>query len=244
MHLAARRATIPPSRQDKYRVCPAGGEIGLALPRLGRYKGCQMDSAIPMRRLEALSDTVFGVALTFLAYRLPFPGGYPVPAPVLSTLFPRLWPHLAALVLGFSSAGLYWMSHHKRLAINPRLTSPEIFLNFVFLLLISILPVTNDLLGNYGNDGDMVLLYAVHLAALSVLNLLLWVLAVRATRHPGGENLSWRSIISSVFTSTLFVLIALIARWRPAWGEILLFTAFLAPLVARLATRGSPRAPS
>ena len=57
------------------------------------------------------------------------------------------------------------MSHHKRLAISSRLTSPEIFLNCVFLLLIGILSITNDLLGNYGNAGDVVVLYAVGGAA-------------------------------------------------------------------------------
>ena len=101
-----------------------------------------------MRRLEALSNTIFGVAMTLLAYDLPKSRGL-TGAPDWAELYQAYAPHVAALMLSSIIAGVFWFSHHRRLAIAPEAGRGVVFLNLLFLLSIIVLPVTNGLYGSY-----------------------------------------------------------------------------------------------
>ena len=54
-------------------------------------------------------------------------------------------------MISFIVAGLFWLSHHRRLAFAPEGSRGEVFLNLIFLLSIVILPVTNGLYGGIGS---------------------------------------------------------------------------------------------
>ena len=118
-----------------------------------------------MRRLEALSNTIFGVAMTLLAYNLP-KGQFLNGPPVWSTIWPVYQSQIAALLISFIVAGTFWVSHQRRLAYQPLATRPVLYLNLVFLLLVILLPVTTGLYGTYGNTRDVVVLYSSHLTFL------------------------------------------------------------------------------
>src|SRR5438552_1691272 len=71
-----------------------------------------------MRRLESLSNTIFGVAMTLLAYDLPKTGTF-ASLPDWADLYRLYAGKLSALMLSFIIAGLFWFSHHRRLARQP-----------------------------------------------------------------------------------------------------------------------------
>lgn len=71
-----------------------------------------------MRRLEALSNTIFGVAMTLLAYDLPKASGF-AKAPVWMDLVRTYTQPVIALMTSFIVAGIFWFSHHRRLAVAP-----------------------------------------------------------------------------------------------------------------------------
>src|SRR5258707_6834641 len=99
-----------------------------------------------MRRLEALSNAIFGVAMTLLAYDLPKPSKF-VNAPAWIDLVRAYAQPLIALMISFIIAGVFWLSHRRRLTFAPEGSRGEVFLNLLFLLSIVILPVTNGLYG-------------------------------------------------------------------------------------------------
>ncbi len=146
---------------------------------------CQIQStSFEMRRLEALSNTIFGVAMTLLAYNFPkakILNG----SPVWSTLWAAYHSQLFALLISFVVAGMFWNSHQRRLAFQPHATRPFLYLNLLFLLSIILLPVTTGLYGTYGNARDIVVLYSCHLAALAGVNGMLWLLAGLPRGQPG-----------------------------------------------------------
>ncbi len=86
-----------------------------------------------MRRLESLSNTIFGVAMTLLAYDLPKSGAF-ARLPNWTDLYHLYIAKLSALVLSFIIAGLFWMSHHRRLARQPEGSRLVVFINLIFLL--------------------------------------------------------------------------------------------------------------
>ena len=178
-----------------------------------------------MRRLEALSNTIFGVAMTLLAYNLP-KGQIANGAPVWSTIWATYQSQIIALLISFVVAGMFWISHQRRLAYHPHATRPILYLNLLFLLSIILLPVTTGLYGTYGNTRDIVVLYSCHLTALAGLNGILWLLAGLPRGQPGVAA-------GMAFTTTVFVLATLfalivpqtyIAQWL--WG-----CAFATPMI-------------
>ena len=136
-----------------------------------------------MRRLESLSNTIFGVAMTLLAYDLPKAAVF-TSAPDWSDLVHAYSGKLAGFVLSFIIAGLFWISHHRRLARQPQAGRDVVLVNLLFLLSIILLPVTNGLYGNYGMSGAVAVLYGSHLTVIAALNLLLWRLATGPGFHP------------------------------------------------------------
>ena len=136
-----------------------------------------------MRRLEALSNTIFGVAMTLLAYDLPKARGF-AKAPSWVDLLNAYAQPLIALMISFIIAGMFWFSHQRRLAVAPEGSRGEVFLNLIFLLSIIILPVTNGLYGAYRLDSVVAVIYGVHLTFVATLNALLWLLALRGRSDP------------------------------------------------------------
>src|SRR5262249_59411533 len=61
-----------------------------------------------MRRLEDLSNTIFGVAMTLLAYRFPT-GQFLDGAPVWATIWRVYQSQIVALLLSFVVAGGFWV---------------------------------------------------------------------------------------------------------------------------------------
>src|SRR5437763_10746395 len=86
-------------------------------------------------------------------------------------------------MISFIVAGVFWLSHHRRLTFAPEGSRGEVFLNLIFLLSIVMLPVTNGLYGAYRLDNVVAVSYGLHLTVIAGLNALLWVLALRGHRN-------------------------------------------------------------
>jgi uncharacterized membrane protein len=182
-----------------------------------------------MRRLEALSNTIFGVAMTLLAYDLPRASKFAT-APAWIDLVRAYAQPLIALTISFIVAGLFWFSHHRRLAVAPEGSRGEVFLNLIFLLAIIILPVTNGLYGVYRLDGVVAVVYGVHLMVIAMLNALLWILALRGRGNP-------ELLAIAIFPVFVFVFGTVVAFVAPPVAQFIWCLAFGAPLVGRMAAR-------
>src|SRR5215475_12165610 len=180
-----------------------------------------------MRRLESLSNTVFGVAMTLLAYDLPKAGTF-TSLPDWDDLYQLYAGKLSALALSFIIAGLFWFSHHRRLARQPEAGRGIVILNLLFLLSIILLPVTNGLYGNYRLSSAVAALYGVHLTVIAGLNALLWWLARKG---------SWHEVAGAIFPVLIFVPGTVIAAIVPEYVQYFWSLAFLALLVRRFTAR-------
>src|SRR5215471_15524265 len=160
-----------------------------------------------MRRLEDLSNTVFGVAMTLLAYRFPT-GPFLNAAPVWSTIWSTYQSQIVALLLSFVVAGMFWISHQRRLVYEPHAIRSVVYLNLLFLLSIIALPITTGLYGTYGNARDIVVLYSCHLAVMSGLNTVLWLLACLPRGQP-------YRVIAPIFATAIFLAATFVALVAP-----------------------------
>ncbi len=189
----------------------------------------QGEAFFESRRIEQLSNTIFGVAMTLLAYSFP-KEQLPPGAPDWRSIAHNYMPHLIALLLGFLIAGLFWFSHQRRLAYAPGMSRAAVLVNLLFLLSIVVLPVTTGLYGAYAEAADVVGLYACHLLVISLLNLVLWWMAAAAR----GD---WHLLGGAVATSIIFVIAAIVAPFAPGLPRYIWMLGFIAPFIAALLER-------
>lgn len=119
-------------------------------------------------RLEALIDGVFAVALTLLVLDIKLPDD------IASASNEALWARLLTLerhfviyVISFVVIGMYWINHHIQFHFLRRTNRNLIWINLMYLLLISFLPFATDLIGDH---KDLVLpceIYGLTLLTLS-----------------------------------------------------------------------------
>ena len=182
-----------------------------------------------MRRLEMLSNTIFGVAMTLLAYDLPKASSFKQ-APTWMGLVHVYAQPVIALAISFVVAGLFWFSHHRRLAVAPEGSRGEVFLNLIFLLSIIILPVTNGLYGVYRLDSVVAIIYGIHLMVIAALNALLWVLALRGRGNP-------ELLVTAIFPVLVFAVGIVVAYVAAPLAQFIWCLAFGAPVAGWLAAR-------
>jgi TMEM175 potassium channel family protein len=175
---------------------------------IGRATMPGQDTGFDMRRFEALSNTIFGVAMTLLAYDIPR-RQLTTDMPDWAALWSTYESPLLALLLGFIIAGLFWYSHQRRLVYAPEGTRLAVVGNLMFLLSIVALPLSTGLYGRYPNAPDIIALFAIHLAAISSFNLILWVMAA-------GPRHDWDALGAPVFASIVFAIGIVVAFLSPS----------------------------
>lgn len=182
-----------------------------------------------MRRLEMLSNTIFGVAMTLLAYDLPKASSF-TQAPGWIDVVRVYAQPVIVLMISFIVSGLFWFSHHRRLAVVPEANRGVVFLNLLFLLSIIILPVTNSLYGNYRLDSVVAVIYGFQLTVIAALNAVLWLLAPRGRSDP-------ELLVPALVPVVVFMLGTVTAFFAPAVAQFVWCLAFLAPIGGWLASR-------
>jgi len=205
----------------------------MGLPDPGRRQSLPpMIDPVPyrfeMRRLESLSNTIFGLAMTLLAYDLPRLAQAELSGPPSwAELYHLYASRLTAMVLSFVIAGVFWFSHHRRLARQPEAGRTVVFINLVFLLSIILLPAVNALYGSYGQSSAVAVLYGLHLTIIAALNALLWWFATRNQRA-GGE------LAGALFPLFVFVPGTALAFFAPQDAQYLWLLGFGGLIVRRV----------
>ena len=133
-------------------------------------------------RIEALIDGIFAVALTLLVLDIKLPEG--VPYATNEELWNRLVQlerHFAIYAISFIVIGIYWVAHHVQFHYVRFTDRRLIWINMLFLLLISFLPFATDLVGDH---EDLVLPCEIYGVTLLLLSGLSYLHLRYLSRHP------------------------------------------------------------
>lgn len=188
-------------------------------------------SSFLARRIEVLSDTIFGVAMTTPVYSLPLPRLHALTADRDAVLQPMLWPTFA-LGCSFLFSGIFWVSHHRRLALTEAKSRRYLFVTFAFLFLIVLLPAPTILYGRDGTIPWVAVLYSGHLAAIACVNECLWLAAIRAA-----PSRPWRMAAGPGILAIVFLLATAVSAVAPRLGAAVWLATLLAPIVDARVTR-------
>jgi uncharacterized membrane protein len=139
-----------------------------------------LESLVEMNRLNNLSDGVFAIALTLLAFGIRVPEGLAIgdlPKKLLD-----LAPQLTVFLISFVVIGGAWGSHQRMLNQIKRGDGLLVWINLFCLLFVALLPASAALLGGYPNAFLAITCFALNVAMIQLATLWLW-------RHAGRHRL-------------------------------------------------------
>ena len=133
-------------------------------------------------RLVAFTDGVFAIAITLLVLNFDEPTG---PDSKLLEQLTDQWTALLAYFLSFVVIGRFWVVHHRVYAGIRRIDSGLLSLNLVYLAFVVLIPFTTEVLGDYSDTSEAVVLYGAALGGVALFNwLMIRHALVRDHVHP------------------------------------------------------------
>jgi uncharacterized membrane protein len=146
-------------------------------------------------RMLFFSDAVFAIVLTLLVLELRPPEGLNETTITVARVLAAMAGNLFSFFISFALVGLWWFVHMRITKPLLIFDGPTAFLNFVFLLTVTLVPFASALLTAYGKTGPAWEIYWGVNAGSSLSLALLGLVASRAKgRLMGGTTASARTI--------------------------------------------------
>ncbi len=150
------------------------------------------DNAMGLGRTLALSDGIFAIAMTLVAFQVQSPDLKPTQLHELAHKLGSLGDSYFVYIITFAVIGLFWLSHHRLFRNVVRADEPLMLLNLLFLMTVAALPFPSAVLGRYGSEAVAVVLYASAMALTGLLLTALTLLADHRRLISPGASPDWR----------------------------------------------------
>lgn len=179
-------------------------------------------------RLDQLSDGIFAIVMTILVFeiKIPFVFG-PLDNIGLWIQIKHLLPLFLSYVLSFSLLFTYWRAHHFFISIYAKnIDSTLTNINAIFFMLISLVPFSSNLLGQFYTNELSIIIFGAHIILLSLC--LFWMRSyVIYSEHIQNPEISQREIKGStirIMVPLIFALVAIMLSFVNTELSLLLFT--------------------
>jgi uncharacterized membrane protein len=191
-----------------------------------------------MGRTLSLSDGIFAIAMTLLAFQVQPPDLQGDQqrhlAQALADLSNRYWIY----ALSFAVIGIFWMGHHRLFSYFEAIDDSTTLLNLLVLMAMAALPFPSAVMGRYGHQRAAVILYAASMAVAGTLMTSLWVVADR--RHLLSDRATKADVHAGLWrggsTAVVFALsipVAVVAPRVAPYVWIIVLVLRVAPAIRR-----------
>ena len=123
----------------------------------------------------AFGDAIFAFAITLMTISIDIPDLPPnlTESELLSRLY-DVYPQVESYVISFAVIAMFWISYHQVFNFIRESHVSMVYLNLLFLLLITFLSITTSLVINYGSYQIPYVIYSVLVIMTSSLLALIW----------------------------------------------------------------------
>jgi len=122
----------------------------------------------PKNRVDALTDGLFGVAMTILVLDLRLPDEFdPADQAALMRALFGLWPKFFPYALSFYVLGSTWLANIKLRSRGEFVSKHYAVWWLLYLLLATCIPFSTAVVGRFAHFGPSAWLYSANLAALA-----------------------------------------------------------------------------
>jgi uncharacterized membrane protein len=181
-------------------------------------------------RLDALSDGIFGVAMTLLVLDVRLPDDFhPRDGGELVQGLVNLWPKFLPYLLSLGVLGLRWLAN-VQIRTRAEYVNRE-YVNWwlLYLMLITCVPFSTIVVGRFGHLAPAIWLYAGHTLLIALVGMRMVAITPHLER---GDDLSHRqlSAILLVVSSVLAIVLSFVNSNVALWALALNFAQ---PVIAR-----------
>ncbi|HCN51807.1 MAG TPA: DUF1211 domain-containing protein [Chryseobacterium sp.] len=169
-------------------------------------------------RLIAISDAVFGVAMTLLVLEIKVPEVKGTDKELMMA-FLGLLPKFMVYFLSFMTAGIFWMGQSAQFDHIRKSDRNLSWITLLFLLFVAVLPFTTAFLGDYLDHKFALGLYWFNIFLLGLILYINWSYAERKGLVSDTDKQIGTAIKRRIVTAqTLYLLGALLGLINPYWG--------------------------
>lgn len=115
-------------------------------------------------RLDQLADSIFAIVMTILVFDIRVPAVWgPVDNMGLWHQITQLFPVFLSYLLSFFLIFTYWRAHHFFISIYAKNIDTNLTnINALFFMLISLIPFSASILGEYNHNELSVIIFSIH----------------------------------------------------------------------------------
>lgn len=117
-------------------------------------------------RLEAFTDAVIAIIITLLVLEIKIPE---VEYDQLLNQIIHILPHISAYIMSFLLIWMYWVFHHYLFGYVRKVDWVFLWLNLIFLLWFSLMPISTAMIGIYPGQTIPLLLYISNIIFVNLL---------------------------------------------------------------------------
>jgi len=140
------------------------------------------------RRLEALTDGIFAIAMTLLVLTLDLGDIADGLTQVkLHQLLLAQIPKFYNYALSFVLLAVFWILHHQQFHYIKKTENRHLWINIFILMFVALIPFSTSLVGDYSSDWMAELFFGGNIFILGVLFSLNWHYSTKDSRLIEGE---------------------------------------------------------
>ena len=163
-------------------------------------------------RLDQLSDGIFAIVMTILVFEIKVPAIWgPINNLGLWFEIEKLIPVFLSYILSFALLFTYWRAHHFFVSIYAKnIDSMLTNINALFFMLISLVPFSSNILGQFGENELAIIIFGTHIILIGLC--LYWMRTyVLYSDHIKNPEISKREIRGSTIRTLVPVVFSIIA---------------------------------
>lgn len=188
-------------------------------------------------RLDQLSDGIFAIVMTILVFHIELPDIWgPVDNLTLWSEIEKLLPVFLSYILSFALLFTYWRAHHFFVSVYAKNIDTELTnINALFFMLISLVPFSANMLGQFSRNELSVTVFAVNIILIGLT--LYWMRRyVIFSPHIKNPEISEHEIRGSTIRTLTPVIFAIIAIPLSFWSIELALVLFTLAVIFNLSS--------
>ena len=141
------------------------------------------DAFVPKVKPEhviSFGDAIFAFAITLMTLSIDIPDLPPnlTESQLVSRLY-EMYPQVESYIISFAVIAIFWIAYHQVFNFITRSHISMVYLNLLFLLLITFLSITTSLVIDYGSYQIPYVIYCIVVIMTSSLLALIWWIATK-----------------------------------------------------------------
>jgi uncharacterized membrane protein len=168
---------------------------------------------LPLKRIEALSDGIFAIAMTILVLNIGIPDREMVKQIGLHKALLNQSSEFYSYFLSFYILGIFWYIQHKQMSHLIRTNTRHIWMTIFLLMFICLIPFSASLQSDYGEEIFASTIFSANMTIIGLIFLGIWRVATKnhklVSEDFNKENIRKGSINILIFISISLIALAL-----------------------------------